>query len=104
MKILIINNNYLGMVRQWQELFFDRRYSCTDISGSVDFVKLAEAYGALGIRAEKPSEVRPAIEEAVKSGRPTVIDVIIECEANVFPMVPAGASNDKVVLGPEDLT
>lgn len=94
---VILNNGYLGMVRQWQELFFERRYSCTDISGSVDFVKLAEAYGALGIRAEKPSEVRPAIEEAVKSGRPTVIDVIIECEENVYPMVPAGAAINEIL-------
>jgi acetolactate synthase-1/2/3 large subunit len=94
---VIMNNGYLGMVRQWQELFFDRRYSCTDISGSVDFVKLAEAYGALGIRAEKPSEVRPAIEEAINSGRPAVVDVIIECEENVYPMVPAGAAINEIL-------
>ncbi len=94
---VIMNNGYLGMVRQWQELFFDRRYSCTDISGSVDFVKLAEAYGALGLRAEKPSEVRPAIEEAINSGRPAIVDVIIECEENVYPMVPAGAAINEIL-------
>ena len=95
--VVIINNGYLGMVRQWQELFYDKRYSHTFIKGSVDFVKLAEAYGALGLRAERPSEVRPAIEEAIKSGRPTVIDVIVECEANVYPMVPAGAAINEIL-------
>ncbi|MDD4250553.1 MAG: biosynthetic-type acetolactate synthase large subunit, partial [Methanosarcina sp.] len=94
---VILNNGYLGMVRQWQELFYDRRYSCTCIKGSVDFVKLAEAYGALGLRAEKPSEVRPAIEEAVRSGRPAIVDVIVECEANVYPMVPAGAAINEIL-------
>ncbi|MDQ1252260.1 MAG: acetolactate synthase large subunit [Euryarchaeota archaeon] len=94
---VILNNGYLGMVRQWQELFYDKRYSHTFIKGSVDFVKLAEAYGALGLRAKRPSEVRPAIEEAIKSGRPTVIDVIVECEANVYPMVPAGAAINEIL-------
>ncbi len=94
---VVLNNGYLGMVRQWQELFYDRRYSHTFIKGSVDFVKLAEAYGALGLRAEKPSEVRPAIEEAVRSGRPAVVDVIVECEANVYPMVPAGAAINEIL-------
>jgi acetolactate synthase-1/2/3 large subunit len=94
---VILNNGYLGMVRQWQELFYDRRYSYTFIKGSVDFVKLAEAYGALGLRAEKPSEVRPAIEEAVRSGRPAVVEVIVECEANVYPMVPAGAAINEII-------
>ncbi|AKB67325.1 acetolactate synthase large subunit [Methanosarcina mazei] len=94
---VILNNGYLGMVRQWQELFYDRRYSYTFIKGSVDFVKLAEAYGALGLRAERPSEVRPAIEEAVNSGRPAVVEVIVECEANVYPMVPAGAAINEII-------
>lgn len=94
---VILNNGYLGMVRQWQELFYDKRYSYTFIKGSVDFVKLAEAYGALGLRAEKPSEVRPAIEEAVRSGRPAIVDVIVECEANVYPMVPAGAAINEII-------
>jgi acetolactate synthase-1/2/3 large subunit len=94
---VILNNGYLGMVRQWQELFYDRRYSHTFIKGSVDFVKLAEAYGALGLRAERPSEVRPAIEEAVRSGRPAVVEVIVECEANVYPMVPAGAAINEII-------
>jgi len=95
--IAIFNNGYLGMVRQWQELFFDRRYSSTCIQDSVDFVKLAEAYGALGLRATKRDEVRPAIEEAIKSGRPTVIDFVVECEENVSPMVPAGAAINEIL-------
>ncbi|MBN2488551.1 MAG: acetolactate synthase large subunit [Methanosarcinaceae archaeon] len=95
--VAIFNNGYLGMVRQWQELFFEHRYSFTTIKGSVDFVKLAEAYGALGLRAEKPSEVRPVIEEAIASGRPTVIDFIVDPEENVSPMVPAGAAINEIM-------
>jgi len=94
---VILNNGYLGMVRQWQELFFDKRYSYTCIKGSVDFVKLAEAYGALGLRADKPSEVRPAIVEAISSGRPALVDVLVDCEANVSPMVPAGAAINEIL-------
>ena len=89
---VILNNGVLGMVRQWQDLFFDRRFSHTTIKGSVDFVKLAEAYGALGIRVTRPEDVKPAIEKAIASNRPTVIDVIVETDVNVYPMVPAGAS------------
>jgi len=95
--VAVFNNGFLGMVRQWQELFFEHRYSYTTIKGSVDFVKLAEAYGALGLRAGKPSEVRPVIEEAIASGRPTVIDFIIEPEENVSPMVPAGAAINEIM-------
>ncbi len=95
--IAILNNGYLGMVRQWQELFFERRYSSTCIKDSVDFVKLAEAYGALGIRVDKPEDVRPAIEKAIASKRPTLIDFIVECEENVSPMVPAGAAINEIL-------
>lgn len=95
--VAILNNGFLGMVRQWQDLFFDKRYSYTNIKCSVDFVKLAEAYGALGLRAEKPSEVRPVIDEAIASGRPTIIDFIVEREENVSPMVPAGAALSEIL-------
>lgn len=95
--VAILNNGFLGMVRQWQELFFDRRYSSTCMHNCVDFVKLAEAYGALGLRATKKSEVKPVIEEAVKSGRPTVIDFVVEREENVSPMVPAGAAINELL-------
>ncbi len=95
--VAILNNCFLGMVRQWQELFFNRRYSATCLEGSVDFVKLAEAYGALGLRATKKSEVRDVIGEAVKSGRPAVIDFVVEREENVSPMVPAGAAINEIL-------
>lgn len=95
--VAIMNNGYLGMVRQWQELFFDKRYSFTCIRDSVDFVKLAEAYGALGIRVTEPSEVRPAIEKAIKANKPAVLDFIVECEENVSPMVPAGAAINEIM-------
>ncbi len=95
--VAVLNNGFLGMVRQWQELFFNRRYSQTCLEGSVDFVKLAEAYGALGLRATKKSEVRDVIEEAVKSERPAVIDFIVEREENVSPMVPAGAAINEIL-------
>ncbi|MCK5660753.1 MAG: acetolactate synthase large subunit [Methanosarcinales archaeon] len=96
---VILNNGVLGMVRQWQDLFFDQRFSHTTIKGSVDFVKLAEAYGALGIRVTKPEEIRPAIEKAIESNRPTVIDVIVMTGENVYPMVPAGASISEMLEG-----
>jgi len=95
--VAILNNGFLGMVRQWQNLFFDKRYSFTSIDNSVDFVKLAEAYGALGLRVTKPEEVGSALKEAVDSLRPTVIDFVIEQEENVSPMVPAGAAINEIL-------
>ncbi len=95
--VAILNNGFLGMVRQWQELFFNRRYSETCLEGSVDFVKLAEAYGALGLRAKKKSDVKDVIKEAVKSERPTIIDFVVEREENVSPMVPAGAAINEIL-------
>jgi acetolactate synthase-1/2/3 large subunit len=86
----VFNNRYLGMVRQWQELFYDRRYSAVDLGTSPDFVKLAEAYGAKGIRVEKPKDIAPAVKEAFKSGNTTVIDFKVNHEENIFPMVPPG--------------
>ncbi|MFN7065763.1 MAG: biosynthetic-type acetolactate synthase large subunit [Aquificaceae bacterium] len=98
-KVAIINNGYLGMVRQWQELFYERRYSEVDLSVQPDFVKLAEACGAVGFRAEKPSEVRDIIEEALKvQDRPVLMDFRVDREENVFPMVPAGKSYRDMIL------
>jgi len=98
-KIAIINNGYLGMVRQWQELFYEKRYSEVDLSIQPDFVKLAEACGAVGFRAEKPSEVREIIEEALKiDDRPVLMDFHVDREENVFPMVPAGKSYREMIL------
>jgi acetolactate synthase-1/2/3 large subunit len=95
--VAILNNGFLGMVRQWQQLFFNRRYSQTCLSDSVDFVKLAEAYGALGLRATKKSDVKDIIKEAVKSERPAVLDFVVEREENVSPMVPAGAAINEIL-------
>jgi acetolactate synthase-1/2/3 large subunit len=97
-KIAILNNNFLGMVRQWQELFYDKNYSATSLSTSPDFVKLAEAYGALGLRATKPKEVVPTIKKALASKKPVIMDFIVDPEEGVYPMVPAGAAIDNMIL------
>lgn len=88
---LVLNNHVLGMVRQWQTLFYEKRYSSTVLEDQVDFVKLAEAMGAEGIRVTKRSEVAPALEKAIDMGKPVVIDCVIDCDDKVFPMMPAGA-------------
>ncbi len=96
--IVILNNGFLGMVRQWQQLFFGRRYaySCTEFQP--DFIKLAEAYGALGFHVTRPDQVAPALNEAIKARRPSIIDCAVEREENVYPMVPAGAPINKMLL------
>lgn len=90
-KVAILNNRYLGLVRQWQELFYDRQYSYTAMEHQPDFVKLAEAYGAVGLRASRMNEVDDVIKEALSVDMPVIIDFQVEPEENVFPMVPAGA-------------
>ena len=90
-KIAILDNGYLGMVRQWQELFYERRYVGTQLSGP-DFVKIAEAYGLPGLRVERKVEVMPAIEKAMEHPGPFLIDFVVEPEENVYPMVPPGAA------------
>jgi len=120
LNIAIFNNGYLGMVRQWQEMFYDRRYSsvCLKMQESCppgcsspgdhcpvttpDFVKLAEAYGIKAKRITKAEEIRPALEEAINSPQPYLLDFIIEEEENVFPMVPPGGSLDNMVLKEEE--
>ncbi len=97
-KVAILNNGYLGMVRQWQELFYKRRYSYTALYNP-DFVKLAESYGAAGIRATKKEEVRPAIEKALSIENTVFIDFHIEPEENVYPMVPAGEAINRMIGG-----
>ncbi|MCD7735411.1 MAG: biosynthetic-type acetolactate synthase large subunit [Lachnospiraceae bacterium] len=89
---VVINNHVLGMVRQWQTLFYDKRYSATILNDSVDFVKLAEALGAVGIRVETKEEMGAALERAIGLGRPVVIDCQIDCDDKVFPMVAPGAA------------
>ncbi|MBN1571665.1 MAG: biosynthetic-type acetolactate synthase large subunit [Deltaproteobacteria bacterium] len=97
-KVAIINNGFLGMVRQWQELFFEERYSHTTMDFAPDFVKLAEAYGAVGIKVEDPKEVEGAVEEAISIKRPVIIDFRVDKEENVYPMVPVGSPIDKMLL------
>lgn len=88
---VVINNHVLGMVRQWQTLFYGKRYSNTILQDQVDFVKVAEALGAEGIRVTKKEEMEPAIRKAISMNKPVVIDCQIDCDDKVFPMVPAGA-------------
>ncbi|MFH1413344.1 MAG: biosynthetic-type acetolactate synthase large subunit [Candidatus Omnitrophota bacterium] len=97
-KIAILNNGYLGMVRQWQELFYKKRYSYTTLVNP-DFVKLAESYGAVGIRVTKKAEVRPAIEKAISIDNIVLIDFRVEPEENVYPMVPAGEAINRMIGG-----
>ena len=97
-KVAILNNQYLGMVRQWQELFYDRCYSATGLHGSPDFVKLAEAYGALGLRARKMAEVEPVIQEAFATNKPVLMDFVVAPEEGVYPMVPAGKTISEMLL------
>ena len=96
-KVAILNNRYLGMVRQWQELFYNRRYSCSDICSQPDFVKLAEAYGAVGLRVTESQEVRKTLEKAFSIDKPVIIDFQVDREENVFPMVPAGAPINEAI-------
>jgi|LSQX01.1.fsa_nt_gb acetolactate synthase-1/2/3 large subunit len=91
-KVAIINNSFLGMVRQWQELFFDRHYSHSDLHTNPDFVKIAEAYGVRGLRVTKEEELAPALEEAARHDGPFVLDIHVAREENVFPMIPSGKS------------
>lgn len=97
-KIAILNNGYLGMVRQWQERFYDNVYAHTDIMVAPDFVKLAEAYGAVGLRATTTPEVEPTIRKALEIDGPVIIDFVVEREEGVYPMVPAGASLTNMIL------
>ena len=92
--VVIVNNGWLGMVRQWQEMFYDERFAQTHLNAEIpDYVKLAEAFGAVGFRAENEAEVDVAILAALESGRPAVIDFRVDHEEKVYPMVPAGAAS-----------
>jgi len=97
-KIIILNNNFLGMVRQWQQLFFDRRYSQTCMELPIDFVKLAEAYGATGLRTDKPEEVETVLKRGLETPGPVIMEFKIAREENVLPMVPAGKGLNEMVL------
>jgi acetolactate synthase-1/2/3 large subunit len=97
-KTVIINNGGHGMVRQWQDIIYGGRFQSIDLSASPDFVKLAEAYGAVGIRASKPNEVVPALEKAFATPGPVVVDVMVDKDEYCFPMVPAGGANKDMIL------
>jgi acetolactate synthase-1/2/3 large subunit len=97
-KIIILNNRYLGMVRQWQELFYDRRYASTTLDHNPDFVKLAEAFGALGLRATKAEEVETVLKEGLASPKTVIMEFITDREENVYPMVPAGKAISDMLL------
>jgi acetolactate synthase-1/2/3 large subunit len=97
-KIVILNNHCLGMVRQWQELFYDKRYSQSTFEAHPDFVKLAEAYGAVGLRASKPDEVEDVIKKGLSTPKTVIMEFIVESEEGVYPMVPAGAPINKMIL------
>jgi len=97
-KVAILNNQYLGMVRQWQELFYGRCYCETGLHGSPDFVKLAEAYGAVGLRATKPDEVEAVIRQAFSVDKPVIMDFVVAPEEGVYPMVPAGKTISEMLL------
>ena len=99
-KVFILNNGYMGMVRQWQELFYGERYSETRIEAVPDFVKLADAYGAFGLRVEKPGEISGAIKKMLAHDGPVIVDVRVDPLENVFPMIPAGAAHHEMMLGP----
>lgn len=97
-KVIILNNGHLGMVRQWQELFYKGNYSQTNMEAQPDFVKLAEAYGAEGYRIEKSEDLLPVLEQALATPNPAFIDVRVEREENVYPIVPAGAALHEMLL------
>jgi acetolactate synthase-1/2/3 large subunit len=97
-KILILNNGCLGMVRQWQQLFYDRVYAFTELNHGPDFVKLAEAYGAVGLRATKPEEVEPLLRKGLSIRKPVIMDFHVEKEECVYPMVRPGAPITEMLM------
>ncbi|MDC3143909.1 acetolactate synthase 3 large subunit [Pelagibacteraceae bacterium] len=101
-KIFIINNQYMGMVRQWQELLHDKRYSHSYTDALPDFVKLAEAYGAKGIRVQKPSELDKGIQEMIDYDGPVIFDCVVDENENVYPMIPSGKAHNEMLLGDEN--
>ncbi|MEQ8194231.1 MAG: acetolactate synthase 3 large subunit [Rhodospirillales bacterium] len=101
-KAFILNNEYMGMVRQWQELLHGGRYSESYMESLPDFVKLAESFGAVGLRAEKASDLDGVIKEMIKIDRPVLADILVDKTENCFPMIPSGSAHNEMLLGPED--
>jgi len=98
-KVFILNNRYMGMVRQWQELLHGGRYSHSYSEALPDFVKLADAYGGVGIRCEKPGDLDAAIQEMINVKRPVIFDCIVDQQENCFPMIPSGRAHNEMILG-----
>jgi acetolactate synthase I/II/III large subunit len=98
-KIFIINNQYMGMVRQWQELLHGGRYSESYTDALPDFVKLAEAYHAVGIRCDKPGDLDYAIHEMIEVPKPVIFDCVVDQAENCFPMIPSGRAHNEMLLG-----
>ena len=103
-KVFIINNEYMGMVRQWQELLHGGRYSESYMSALPDFVKLAESFHAKGLRVTRPDDVDDVIEEMIATDGPVVVDVVVDPKENCFPMIPSGAAHYEMIMGPEEET
>ncbi len=101
-KIFILNNRYMGMVRQWQELLHGGRYSESYMDSLPDFVMLAESFGAVGLRAKKPKDVDSVIKEMIRIKKPVIADICIDETENCFPMIPSGSAHNEMLLGPED--
>ena len=101
-KIFILNNQYMGMVRQWQELLHEKNYSESYTAALPDFVKLAEAYGCVGIRANKPNELEEKIEKMLSVNRPVIFDCVVDKEENCYPMIPSGKAHNQMLLGKKD--
>ena len=101
-KIFILNNEYMGMVRQWQELLHEKNYSESYTAALPDFVKLAEAYGCVGIRAKTPNELDQKIQEMIDVKKPVIFDCLVDKEENCFPMIPSGKPHNQMLLGPND--
>ena len=101
-KSFILNNFYMGMVRQWQELLHGGRYSESYMTSLPDFIKLAESFGMVGLRATKPGDVDEVIMEMIKTDNAVICDIHIDKSENCFPMIPSGAAHNEMLLGPED--
>jgi acetolactate synthase-1/2/3 large subunit len=101
-KIFILNNRYMGMVRQWQELLHGGRYSESYSEALPDFVKLAEAFGAVGLTAQTMDQLDDVIGEMIEIKRPVIVDVAVDQKENCFPMIPSGAAHNEMLLGPDD--
>jgi acetolactate synthase-1/2/3 large subunit len=97
-KTVILNNKFMGMVKQWQDLFYDKRYASTSIPVQPDFVKLAEAYGLKGYRAETVAQTTEVLEKALTSKEGCIVDLVVDAEEHVYPMVPAGGATKDIVL------